>query len=154
MSSWRCIWSSSFAHTIPAIRADELQFKCVFLVNLIKRRQGLADRVPVRRVRSFLCGFVFISNWVSAMPGRQIRGSKKAPVKKVLNVRKFQDTPLIPAHNGTQGSSYVMSIPSTTPWDIFDVLWDTLWYTAIAADTNQRPSRWLFQTWTPVSRRV
>jgi hypothetical protein len=31
---WRLIWSS-FAHTIPAIRSDEPQLMCVFLLDLI-----------------------------------------------------------------------------------------------------------------------
>ncbi|SAM02115.1 hypothetical protein [Absidia glauca] len=47
---WRRIWS-----TLPAIRADEPQLICVFLVGPdTKRRGGLTDRFPMRKVRPFL----------------------------------------------------------------------------------------------------
>jgi hypothetical protein len=64
------IWSS-FAHTIFILRTDTPQLICVSVGSDTRRREGFADRSPLRRLRPFLClagGFIFISNWVSAKP--------------------------------------------------------------------------------------
>jgi hypothetical protein len=58
-----------------------------------RRREGLADRFPMRRVRPFLClgeGFYFKLSPSYARDSSQ--GFRESPAIEALIVRKFQDT--------------------------------------------------------------
>jgi hypothetical protein len=99
------------------------------------RREDLADRFPVRRVRPFLClaGRFYLQFKLSPSYIRDSnQGLKVSPAKKVLNVRKLQDTPLIPAHNGTQGRFLLYDVyPFKTPLMFHGTHYDTLLYPQI-----------------------
>jgi hypothetical protein len=69
-----------YSHTLPAIRADEPQLICVFLLDLIPGEERALPIDSRWEKLNHSCAwrgrFIFISNWVPAMPGTQVRDSE------------------------------------------------------------------------------